>query len=91
LDKAYLQKHLNILILDKGDSLYAAKFEPDYILLRNNPKINVERLLKYYSPKILIADGTNAPWNTLQWRKTCKEKKINFHETRVEGALKINL
>jgi hypothetical protein len=29
LDKAYLQKHLNILILDKGDSLYAAKFEPD--------------------------------------------------------------
>ena len=91
LNKAYLQKHLNILILDKGDSLYAAKFEPDYILLRNNPKINVERLLKYYSPKILIADGTNAPWNTLQWRKTCKEKKINFHETRVEGALKINL
>ena len=46
--------------------------------LRNNPKINLERLLKEYFPVQVISDGSNAPWMVTQWKNTCSEKGVQF-------------
>ena len=79
------------MILDNEKAYDLVDFEPQYILLRNNPKLNLNRLLRRYKPKVLIADGTNAPWNTSLWEKSCADYGVKFHNTRLDGALKINL
>ena len=67
------------------------KLNPTHILLRNNPRINVDRLLSIYRPKYLISDGSNFPWNAARWKVSCEEKGILFYNTREKGAFKINL
>jgi competence protein ComEC len=80
-----------MMILDSNAAYDLTDFNPQYILLRNNPKLNIERLLTHYRPKILIADGSNAPWNTKRWKMSCEKQGIVFYDTRIKGALKINL
>ncbi|MDA8947719.1 ComEC family competence protein [Flavobacteriaceae bacterium] len=87
----YVQDDFKLMILDNEKAYDLVDFEPQYILLRNNPKLNLNRLLRRYKPKVLIADGTNAPWNTSLWEKSCADYGVKFHNTRLDGALKINL
>jgi hypothetical protein len=47
--------------------------------------------LEEYKPKLLIADGSNDPWFSARWEKTCKKYNVRFYDTRKNGALKINL
>jgi len=63
----------------------------NHILLRNNPRINVDRLLSIYRLKYLISDGSNFPWNAAHWKVSCEEKGILIYNTREKGAFKINL
>lgn len=87
----YIQEHFKMMILDSDKAYVLADFDPQYILLRNNPKLNLERLLMHYTPKILIADGSNDAWNSALWEKSCNKFGIVFYNTRRKGALKINL
>ena len=87
----YIQDNFRMMILDSDAAYDLTDFNPQYILLRNNPKLNIERLLTHYRPKILIADGSNAPWNTKRWKMSCEKQGIVFYDTRIKGALKINL
>ena len=64
---------------------------PTHILLQNNVKVNLDLLLEEYKPKLLIADGSNDPWFSARWEKTCKKYNVRFYDTRKNGALKINL
>jgi competence protein ComEC len=91
LENIYVYQQFKLLILNDHRAYHVPSFEPQYILLRNNPKVNIERLLSHYKPQLLVADGTNAPWNILLWRKSCLQKGVEFHSTRTDGALKISL
>ncbi|MEB3004858.1 ComEC/Rec2 family competence protein [Capnocytophaga sp. G2] len=65
--------------LDKTDSI-------DYLLLRNSPKIHLEKFLEKGSvPKIIIADGSNYPYMMEKWEKTCRKYHIPFYNTYKEG------
>lgn len=57
----------------------------DYLVLKNSPKIHLEKLLKITSPKIVIADGSNFPKDISRWKLTCKQKNIPFHSTAEKG------
>ncbi|MEO6348834.1 MAG: ComEC family competence protein, partial [Aquaticitalea sp.] len=59
---------------------------PDYVLLRNSPKINLKRLLDSLQPKLIIADGSNYKSYTQRWKMTCDKLKIPFHLTGEKGA-----
>ncbi|MGA1775585.1 MAG: ComEC/Rec2 family competence protein [Flavobacteriaceae bacterium] len=87
----YIYDDFRLYIIDSEEDFIQLEFNPSHILLRNNPKINLNRLLDYYNPKMIIADGSNAPWFTKRWEKSCNQKKIIFYDTRAEGALKITL
>ena len=90
-NKSDLMESYKMLLVEQEDSLLNEHLNPDYILLREDPKINLDRLLNLYKPKILISDGSNAPWNAEFWLQTCLKKGIIFHDTRSQGALEINL
>jgi competence protein ComEC len=52
--------------------LKSVKF--DWILLRNSPKINLEKVIKILKPKLIIADGSNYKSYVKRWQKTCTKK-----------------
>ena len=87
----YIYDDFRLYIIDSEEDFIQLQFNPTHILLRNNPKINLNRLLDYYNPKMIIADGSNAPWFTKRWEKSCHQKKIILYDTREKGALKITL
>jgi hypothetical protein len=58
-------------------------------LLSKNPKINLERLLKKFSPKMIIIDGSNTPYYVEQWEKTLNKTKTAYHLTQKMGAYEL--
>lgn len=91
LENFFIYNEIKMLVIKDEKPYKLRGFYPTHIHLMNNPKINLERLLKFYTPKNVISDGSNAPWMTLQWKKTCLKKGISFHDTRTSGAYRISL
>ena len=56
------------------------------ILLQDNPKTNLDRLIKMLKPKQIIADGSNYRNNIKLWKQTCIQQKTPFHSTYENGA-----
>ena len=57
-------------------------FPTHYLLLRNNPKIHLEKFLSNIHPKMLIADGSNRPFIIEKWKQTCQKLQIPFYYTK---------
>ena len=62
---------------------------PDYILLTQSPKLNLNRLLSRYPNAKIIADGSNYKSSVDRWKLTCEQQKIPFHNTYEKGFYKI--
>ncbi len=77
-----------LLIIDSL-SVYHVGFKPDMVLLRNSPKINLDRLIDHLEPKLIIADGSNYKSYMSRWEETCSNKNLPFHATAKKGALTI--
>ena len=78
-------KNKRLLIVDNSD-VYKISKKATYILLRNSPKINLNRLIEWHHPKIILADGSNYKSIVKHWKKTCDEVDIPFWDTSVEGV-----
>ncbi len=74
-----------LLVIDSL-GIYNTSFKPDYLLLRNSPKINLNRLIDHLEPKLIIADGSNYKSYQERWAETCTKKEIPFHQTSKKGA-----
>ena len=74
------------MVIDSLGFYQIPEFNPDYILLRNSPQINLMRLLEYTKPQLIIADGSNYKSYLQRWETTCLEQKIPFHLTSRAGA-----
>lgn len=74
-----------ILVIDSL-GIYKTSFKPNYLLLRNSPKINLNRLIDHLEPKLIIADGSNYKSYQERWLETCTKKEIPFHQTSKKGA-----
>lgn len=75
-----------ILIVDNEFVLEALEFNPEIILLRNSPKINLDRWLNLVQPEIVISDGSNYSSYSKLWKNSCERQGINFHDTFLNGA-----
>ncbi|MDB2419991.1 ComEC family competence protein [Flavobacteriaceae bacterium] len=79
-----------VLIIDK-DGLYNIKeLDSPIVVLRQSPKINLQRLVKKLKPAIIIADGSNYKSYIENWKTTCKNLKIPFWTTYNQGAYILN-
>ena len=75
-----------ILIIDDETIIQDFGFNPDMVILKNAPKINLDRLLKRIHPDIVISDGSNFLSYSKRWRNSCKKFGITFHDTFQNGA-----
>ena len=80
---------INDKLLLVVDSLgaYRTSFKPDYVLLRNSPKINLNKLIDHLQPDLIIADGSNYKTYQERWLETCLKKELPFYQTSKKGAL----
>lgn len=90
LQPVYLLKNTKILIVDSLGIYNIKSFQPDYVLLRQSPKINLNRLIDSIKPKYIIADGSNYKSYIERWETTCKKRKLPFYQTSKKGAFIIN-
>jgi competence protein ComEC len=77
-------KNNNILVIDSL-GIYEKSMKPNFVILRQSPKINLERFLDFCNPKMIVADGSNYKSLVLVWAKTCAKRKIPFHATAEKG------
>lgn len=82
----YKHKQSIILVIDSLASYQLNKLKPDYILLRQSPKINLERVINTLQPKGIIADGSNYKSMVTYWKTICEKRKLHFHFTGKKGA-----
>lgn len=84
LQNVYWYNRHKIVVID-STGIYDTVRKPDIVLLTHSPKINLERLLQYFNPKIIIADATNYKSDVSRWKMTCRKKNIPFHATAEKG------
>jgi competence protein ComEC len=82
----YQMNNKTLLVIDSFGIYQVTHFKPDYILLRNSPKINLERLIDSLQPELIIADGSNYKSYLARWKATCIKRKRPFHQTNEKGA-----
>ncbi len=71
------------------DSLWrntGAPVKAQILVLKNSPKLNLERLLRNTEIEKVVADGSNYPSYKKRWRKTCQKLNVGYHDTSVKGA-----
>jgi competence protein ComEC len=86
LQNTYKYKDKTILVIDSLGVYKSLSFNTDYVLLRNSPKINLNRVIDSLKPKVFIADASNYKTYIKRWKATCIDKKIPFHYTNEKGA-----
>lgn len=89
LRSIYSYNNQLVLVIDSLGAYKITGFKPDYVLLRNSPKLNLNRLIDLLQPKHIIADASNYKSYVELWKETCKNKKIPFHSTYEKGAFVI--
>ena len=82
----YMLKNQKLLVVDSMGIYNINSFRPEYILLRQSPKINLNRLIDSLQPKQIITDGSNYKSYIEHWKHICLERKIPFHNTNEKGA-----
>lgn len=82
----YRIRDKKLLVIDSFGIYNIKSFKPNYVLLRNSPKLNLNRLIDSLQPEMVIADGSNFKSYVNRWENTCKNKKLLFHSTSEKGA-----
>ena len=86
----YKLNNKSLFIIDSKGVYNIKSFHPDYVLLRQSPKINLNRIIDSINPKCIIADGSNYKSYIEHWETICKKRKLPFHQTGKKGAFIIN-
>jgi competence protein ComEC len=86
LQSVYKIKNEKLVVIDSLGIYENLSFRPDYILLRDSPRINLDRLIDSLGPIKIIADASNYKSYVQRWKDTCIGRKIPFHYTNEKGA-----
>jgi competence protein ComEC len=90
LQNVYQIDNKLLLVIDSLGVYKSLSFKPQFVLLRNSPKLNLNRLIDSLQPELIISDGSNYKSYQNRWQETCKAKKIPFHKTSEKGAFIYN-
>ncbi len=84
IPSVFSYKEKRVLVVDSLGVYPLLKFE--IVLLTQNPKVHLERLIDSIQPFIIVADGSNYRSNVQRWKATCAKRSIVFHATAALGA-----
>ena len=82
-------KNRTITVVDKK-GIYDTSFDFDIVLLSQSPKINLERLIKLKTPKLILMDHSNYESDIILWKQTCTKEKIPYHVVHDKGPYILN-
>lgn len=63
----------------------------DYLIIRNNPDLDIEVLKNTFPNATWIADGSNPPWILAKWQQECERAGIDFKNLFTEGGQIVQL
>ena len=86
MQQLYSINDQTILVIDSLGLYKFKTIKPSIILLRNSPKINLERMIDYYAPIKIVADGSNYKSYLKKWEQSCIKTKTPFYNTMQKGA-----
>ncbi len=90
LKNSYSFDDTRLLVVDSFGVYKLPWTQKTQVLLRDSPKINLERLIATLQPTKVIADGSNYKSYVRRWRMTCERMEIPFYHTGTEGAVLSN-
>lgn len=76
----------DILIVDEVGIYAVEGINKPIVILRNSPKINLERLIMRLQPKQIIADASNYKSQVVNWKIKCDKYSVSFWSTINKGA-----
>ena len=79
-----------LLVVDSLGIYTNKSVKPQWVVLRQSPKINLNRLIDSLSPELIIWDGSNYKSYQKRWKLTCEAKKIRYHQTSEKGVFLVN-
>jgi len=62
------------------------KLDVDYVILSENPRLDIQDLTKYINFKMLIFDSSNNYYSIAKWKNQSKELGINYYDLFERGA-----
>ncbi|MGB4743855.1 MAG: ComEC/Rec2 family competence protein [Flavobacteriaceae bacterium] len=86
IQKLYKINDKLLLVVDSLGIYTIKSVKPQWVVLRQSPKINLNRLIDSLSPELIIWDGSNYKSYQKRWKITCEAKKIRYHQTSEKGA-----
>jgi competence protein ComEC len=96
-DVAYTNHYLRFqdntfIILDKSRSFSSPVHRSvDYIIVRDSPYLEIEKLAEAIDFKMLIFDASNKKWLVEKWKLSCEQLNLSYHDVGVSGALELKL
>ncbi|MBE9576065.1 ComEC/Rec2 family competence protein [Flavobacterium proteolyticum] len=81
-------RNKRILVIDSL-GIYKTSIRPEIIVLTQNPKINLSRLIQEMHPREIIADKSNYKNTIKRWEATCGKEKIPFHAIAEKGFYRL--
>jgi len=88
LRNSFILKDKRWLIIDSLEVYPKHKF--DYVVLYQNPKINLDRLMHDVQPKMILLHNGNYQYLIDEYTEYFKKRKIPYHDMRTKGCYGIN-
>ncbi len=79
-------KNWQILHVDSLGVYQFKHFQPDIVVLQSSPKINLDRLILYLKPKLIVVDGSNYPSYIRRWQHSANQYHTTFYNVNDQGA-----
>jgi hypothetical protein len=80
------RKILAINELFESDKFYTKKLKSDFVILSNDTEIQIEQVVEYFNPELIIFDSSNSYKTCKKWASTCKKSGVNFYDVARQGA-----
>jgi competence protein ComEC len=88
LENTLFFKNKKIIIVDEN-GIFNTSIKPNIVLIRQNSRINMERLILTTKPEIIVADRSNSFTSINRWKVICLKYKIPFHAIAEKGFYKL--
>jgi hypothetical protein len=82
---------LRVAVLEGGLPALDQPIEVDYLLIRNNPDIDINTVLQNFVPRRLVFDASNHSGAIDRWKAACRRLNQPFHDLNEQGALIVDL
>lgn len=84
LKNSFVLEDKKWLIIDSLEVYPKQKF--DYVVLYQNPKINLDRLIHDVQPKMILLHNANYQYLNEEYSAYFKKRKIPYHDMRTKGS-----